>query len=361
MALRVAFIMEQHIGHQAYYQNLRRFVGMDGKLECRWYPITYQEPHALWERIPLLPAHWRGTLSGMVQVRHALRDWDPQVTFFNTQVPAALGGGLTHQRPYVLATDITPLQYDGMAEHYGHHPDRSRLLADYKKRANQRLFQGAARLAPWSSWAADSLARDYGVDAARIETIAPGVDLEKWTPRLKPDNGVARILFVGGDFRRKGGDELLSAFNLLPKGKAELHLVTRSQVVRGEGIFVYPDMKPNDPRLVELFCTCDIFVLPTHAEAFGIAAVEASAAGLPVIATRVGGLVDIVVDGETGYLISPGDIQALADRLAMLVEDVDLRARLGLSSRKRAEARFDARKNAARLQEILLEIGYDNQ
>lgn len=361
MIVRAAFIMEQHIGHQAYYQNLRRFVGLDGKLECRWFPITYQQPHALWERIAALPAHWRGTLSGISQVRHALRDWNPQVTFFNTQVPAALGGSLTRQRPYILATDITPLQYDGMAAHYGHRPDRSRLLANYKKRANQRLFQEAARLAPWSSWAAGSLVQDYGVDPARIEVIAPGVDLEKWTPGVKSGKRAARILFVGGDFHRKGGGDLLSAYQRLHQGKAELHLVTRSQVETGEGIFVYQDMNPNDPRLVELFCTCDIFALPTHAEAFGIAAVEASAAGLPVIAARVGGLVDIVEDGETGYLIPPGDIQALADRLALLVEDASLRARLGQSSRERAEQRFDARKNAARLEEILLETAYANQ
>ena len=60
----------------------------------------------------------------------------------------------------------------------------------------------------------------------------------------------------------------------------------------------HPDLNPNDGALLSLYQSSDLFVLPTEAEAFGIAAIEASAVGLPVIATRVGGLTDVVVDGE---------------------------------------------------------------
>jgi len=360
MGIRAAFIMEQHIGHQAYYQNLRRFVEMDCTLESRWFPITYRQPDAFWERVSVIPAHWRGTFSGMMQVRSALRSWDPQVVFFNTHVPAALAGSLIRRQPYVVATDITPVQYDKMAEQYGHRADRGGLLARYKKRANERLFRGARRLAPWSSWAAESLAADYGAVPERIEVVSPGVDLAEWHPGGKYGGGPVRILFVGGDFHRKGGGDLLKAFHLLPRGKAELHLVTKTELEVSEGVVVHHDLSPNDPRLVELYRSSEVFVLPTHAEAFGIAAVEACAAGLPVIATRVGGLVDIVLDGETGYLIPPGEIQALAERLAALVGDGGLRTRFGQAARLRAEERFDARKNAVRIQDILIESAHAN-
>jgi glycosyltransferase involved in cell wall biosynthesis len=96
-------------------------------------------------------------------------------------------------------------------------------------------------------------------------------------------------------------------------------------------------------------------VLPSNAEAFGISAVEASASGLPVIATETGGLSDIVVDQRTGFLIPVGDVQALATRLRILVENPDLRWEMSLAAHQRAKNRFDARKNAARLVDILVE------
>lgn len=93
------------------------------------------------------------------------------------------------------------------------------------------------------------------------------------------------------------------------------------------------------------------------AEAFGIAAVEATALGLPVIATKVGGLVDIVSEGESGFLIPPGDSQKLSEKLRLLVDNASLRTQFGQAARERAIMYFDARKNAARMAEILCHIG----
>ena len=118
----------------------------------------------------------------------------------------------------------------------------------------------------------------------------------------------------------------------------------------------YGNMQPNSPELIALCQSCDAFVLPTRAEAFGIAAVEATALGLPVIGTAVGGLPDIVAEGETGYVIPPGDVDALAAHLRRLAEDSALRQRMGRAARQRAEERFDARKNAARVIGVLEEV-----
>jgi spore coat protein SA len=94
-------------------------------------------------------------------------------------------------------------------------------------------------------------------------------------------------------------------------------------------------------------------VLPSEAEAFGIAAVEASAAGLPVIATAVGGLRDIVVDGETGFLLQPGNVQGMHECLSLLAQDGHRRVRMSRAARSRAEMHFDARRNADRIVTIL--------
>jgi len=84
----------------------------------------------------------------------------------------------------------------------------------------------------------------------------------------------------------------------------------------------------------------DVFVLPSRAEGISNTILEAMACGLPVIATRVGGNVELVIEGETGLLVPAGDSAALADALARYVEDGRMLRQHGQAARKRAEAEF---------------------
>jgi glycosyltransferase involved in cell wall biosynthesis len=91
----------------------------------------------------------------------------------------------------------------------------------------------------------------------------------------------------------------------------------------------------------ELLAESDIFALASSSEGMPVSVLEAMAAGLPVVASRVGGVPEQVVDGETGLLVDPGDPQDFAEALAMLVGDGELRRRLGAAGRARAEKEFD--------------------
>jgi glycosyltransferase involved in cell wall biosynthesis len=91
----------------------------------------------------------------------------------------------------------------------------------------------------------------------------------------------------------------------------------------------------------ELLSAADVFVLSSRSEGLPLSIVEAMAAGLPVVAASVGGVPELVVDGETGFLIPPADEAALASALERLVADADLRRRMGAAGRARAEALFD--------------------
>jgi glycosyltransferase involved in cell wall biosynthesis len=374
--IQATFVMEQHLGHRTFYENLRQFMDQaaasgDEAFSARWVEVTYTESDDTYERLPFVPSSLRGVLRGRAQVRAGLCSEPPTVAFFNTQVPAVLGGRITQRQPYVISTDITPIQYDQMGPFYDHIADRRGPLRAFKYWANRCVFGAAAAVLPWSTWARGSLIDDYGVPHSRIEVVPPGVDLELWRSKEAYDvprpshtgDAPLRILFVGGDLSRKGGDVLLKAYRILQNtapalregvgASMELHLVTRSPSPPDEGVVTHHGLLPNTPELVSLFHSCDVFVLPTDAEAFGIAAVEAAAAGLPAIVTDVGGLTDIVVDGETGFLIHPGDVQTLVARLHLLMSDPSLRMRLGRAAQARAEVRFDVRKNAARIVEIL--------
>jgi glycosyltransferase involved in cell wall biosynthesis len=238
-----------------------------------------------------------------------------------------------------------------MAEGYGHRADRYGPIRRLKHRLNRQVFAGASHCVGWSSWAAKSIVEDYGVDPARVSVIPPGVDTSRWHPVDRAASDDFRVLFVGGEFGRKGGELLLEAFKSLSP-RAELYIVTKTAIAPSDRVHIVNDLGPNDPRLIDLYRSSDVFALPSLAETFGIAAVEASAMGLPVVASSSGGLTEIVVDGETGLTVVPGDIDSLATALVRLERDPALRRRLGQGARTRALERFDVATNAVQLFEL---------
>jgi len=97
----------------------------------------------------------------------------------------------------------------------------------------------------------------------------------------------------------------------------------------------------NVPNLEEIVGASDLFLLPSEHESFGMAALEAMASEVPVIATRAGGLPEVVVDGETGYLLPVGDVDGMADRAIAILSDKAVHRRLGRASRAHAESEFN--------------------
>src|SRR5262249_32081913 len=156
-----------------------------------------------------------------------------------TYNPAVVHGRSVREQRAFLMFDVTPIQYDGMAKWYERTPDKPGWLADRKRARVRATFQAAERLFPWSNWAAQSAIEDYGVDPKRIHILPPGVDTQLWHPveaGQKPDDGVTRILFTGGNFERKGGDLLLKWARETGSKGWELHLVTRDKVEATPGV-----------------------------------------------------------------------------------------------------------------------------
>ena len=108
----------------------------------------------------------------------------------------------------------------------------------------------------------------------------------------------------------------------------------------------------NVPNLEEIVGGSDLFLLPSEAESFGMAALEAMASEVPVIASRAGGLPEVVEDGVSGYLLPAGDVDAMAARAIEILSDEDLARRLGAAGRARAIEKFDVKNIVPHYREV---------
>ncbi|MEZ4727793.1 MAG: glycosyltransferase family 4 protein [Caldilineaceae bacterium] len=354
------FLLEQTLGHRTHSQNLQTNIPKDPTIHPIWGPIEWNLT-GFAARIPVYNSNWtvRAGIRARRTVARLQRQRPLDALFVHTQVPAVLLTDWMQRIPTVVSLDATPHQYDALGAYYGHQPSTG-WLERWKWRANQHCFHSARQLVAWSHWTKAGLVADYGVPAEKIVVIPPGVNSSTWarpTPRLHK-NQPTKILFVGGDLQRKGGQLLIEAVRALrqasgnggeQKAGIELHLVTRDPVPTEPGLFVYNHMEPNSAALKALFHSCDIFCLPTYGDCLPMVLSEAGAAGLPLIATKVGGITEIVRNDETGFCIPTGDAAALVTALRTLIEQPALRFAQGERAADLVQREFDAERNTARL------------
>lgn len=367
----IAFLLEQTLGHRTHSQNLQANVVQDRTVRPLWGLIDW-ELTGLARHLPVYRSNWtvRAGWRARQTMRRLQRASAVDALFIHTQVPAVLMTDWLRRVPTVVSLDATPQQYDTLGAHYAH-AQGAPWLERLKWQANHRCFHQAQQLVAWSAWTKAGLVEEYGVPADKVTVIPPGVNSREWTrstPRRLPTTATdpVKILFVGGDLQRKGGDLLLAAFRALSDQQSgvdksatptvELHLVTRDPVAAEPGLFVYYDMQPNSAPLKALFHSADIFCLPTRGDCLPMVLSEAGAAGLPLVATQVGGIGEIVKDGETGFLLPTDDCTALTTALRTLVENPALRLRQGEQAAALVQREFDAERNTERLLTLLKQV-----
>jgi glycosyltransferase involved in cell wall biosynthesis len=278
--------------------------------------------------------------------------------FLHTQTVALLSPLVARRTPVIVSLDATPRNFDSIGAAYRHEASPGSRTEWLKAALHRRVLLQAAALTTWSQWAKDSLRDDYGVEPGRVTVIPPGVDLSLFpfgaALRRERAGQPVRVLFVGGDFERKGGPLLLRCMREGLAELCELHVVTSQAVEPTPGVVVHSGLGPNDARLIELYGDADIFALPTSADCLAVVLGEAMAAGLPVVTTTVGGQPEAVRDGRSGLVISPGDGEALGRALRRLILDAPLRQAMGREGRAIAETSFDAATNTRRIADVIL-------
>lgn len=231
--------------------------------------------------------------------------------------------------------------------------------AKFDLRRLRRRVQAAFidRFLPVSSFVGDMVMREVGAPRGKVRTLFNGIDLGR--ARRAAAEGRAAIrarlglpadariaLFVGSLCHDKGVPDLLAVQNdilaadprnmIVWAGDGELRDAVRATA--GARVLVLG--RRND--VPDLAAAANLLVAPSRwYEAFSLALAEAAAAGTPAVASRIGGIPEVVLDGETGLLVPPGDRDALRATVIRLLADADLAARLGEAARVRAAAAFD--------------------
>jgi glycosyltransferase involved in cell wall biosynthesis len=255
----------------------------------------------------------------------ALRRADPDcvvVWEYGAASLRALAWCRRHRRAYVIFTECTP-QIDS-------------LLPGWQLALHRRLARRADGVIAASSAARERLL-SFGVREERITVALQAADVERFRA-VPPSRGEGfKIISVGRLVPDKNFGTLIRA---APAG-AELEIVGTGfledelkRLARGSAVRVNFRGHVAPEQLPGLYASADVYALISTYEPFGVAVREAAAAGLPIVCSRVAGAAgDVAMDGRNAILVDPHDIGAVADALARLAGDPDLRARMGAESR----------------------------
>ncbi|WP_373479524.1 glycosyltransferase family 4 protein [Geminocystis sp.] len=182
-----------------------------------------------------------------------------------------------------------------------------------------------------SQWAADSAVSNFNADPNKIKIVCLGANLD-FTPPVsqiyeKLNSSKLRLLFIGGNWKRKGGDIVLETFNSLIRFGIDVELVIVGAIptnaVNDSRIVTIPFLNKNKPsdykKYVNLFRQSHFLISPTRADCSPLVFSEANAYGVPAITTNIGGIPDLIKEGINGYTLP---LSASGDKYAQLILDI---------------------------------------
>ena len=241
---------------------------------------------------------------------------------------------------------------------YGY-PGISRAYINRTLEYERQLYDRIRLIFPMSRWLADSFMNDNGMPGTKVFPVGAGINL----PLIRDVSGknyeAPRILYVGKDFQRKGGSDLLAAFAMVRKEikDAELTIIGPQLESAPEGVrcvgFLSKANESGLERLLDEYERASIFVLPSLYEPFGIVFAEAMAHRLPCIGTNICAMPEIIDSGETGYVVPPREPAVLAKHIVMLLREPDVCRTFGNRGFEKYRAQFTWESVVARITDVI--------
>jgi glycosyltransferase involved in cell wall biosynthesis len=249
-------------------------------------------------------------------------------SLYNTSVPGV---------PYFVYTDHTHLSNLNYPDF-----DRRELRSPEWIALERSIYECATVVFTRSTDVAADLVRYYNISPDKIECVYAGSNVDVKNAGEPNNNGYSnkRIIFVGVDWLRKGGAELQEAFRTVLKSHPDAHLTIAGSntPVDLPNCTVLGPVNASD--LSRYYTEASVFCLPTKREPFGIAFVEAMMHRLPIVATAVGAVPDMVEHGVNGFLVEPGKAEPLAQALCTLLDSPQLCQQFGRRSYDKAVERY---------------------
>lgn len=355
-------------GHAAQFENFRESCPAELAQRSRWAGMSFTQSDDALANLSWIPGSIRNRRHEMWHLKRALQGGRKDDVLFLATWNLRILPYMWRYQSYFYV-DFSPSLMRSMSPWYDHffgHPAKQAL----RELAASALPHSAKGVITMSDWAARGIAADYGIQPGRIHTVLPGANLAgwHWVDRSERSSDTVRILMVGGEFKRKGGDLLINWARNTRASNVEVDIVTwpgqlppeittalsSPQAVRTSdkrvtvalgpelpNVRIHCGVSSNTAELRTMFAAADIFCLPTRADFSSIASLEAMATGLPVVVGGVGGVPELIEDGRTGFCVQPDHPTQLAQRLEALIEDRALRLEVGRRAREACERHYN--------------------
>lgn len=290
-------------------------------------------------------------LMKLPKIKKLIAEFQPDLLHAHYASSCGLIGALTGFKPFVLSTwgdDI--------------------MVFPHKSPLHRRMVAWVIRKADHVTATGVMLGRHTEALINRereVQVISFGVDVKRFSFTERPERDIFRIGAVRNLMPKYGLEYLIRATaRLVEKNhKVDLTLIgpgfLRSKLeslcteLGVERVVTFAGQLPNE-KMQNYLAEFDVVVMPSisEGETFGVSAVEAMATGLPVIASDIGGLPEVVLNGETGRLVKPADVSDLTDSLEYYLMNRDIRLKHGRAGRKRVEALYDWQANALEMKRV---------
>lgn len=349
---RLSFVLQDALGWSTYRARLEAVLAGRDDVEAQLIPVTMTRLDTLFHKRNNMrprdhlfrridPIDAFAGRAGRA-IRADLAGFRPEAVHFAAHWPAAALAGQAGQAgavPFTVTLDNTRAGIERDLQRGAWN------AADMAREA--ALLRAAVHVFPMSDWAAGSVIADCGVAPEAVTVMPPSIDVARFTPAtLAGRAGPLRVIFIGNDIARKGAVDLANWIAGPLAGLAELHVVSGDPAAQALADRATVHGRVPNARLVsELLPSMDVLCLPTRSDMSPQVLAEAAAAGLPAVASRIGGIPDMIIEGETGFTVPAGDDAGFVAALTRLAEDRALTARIGTTARAHALEAFDATRN----------------
>ncbi len=345
---RVLFLSMYHLGWKTWSRCIERYTPHCPELDAvhihvvqpLWMKLLNRPLPRPVGRAVLSPARaWQWYVRRHLSRLILRREFD--AVFVNSQIlaPGLIEPCRATGTKLMVCTDVTGPAY---VRDLLYQPDVGRSWQE-----ERTIFSACSLAVPMSAWIEESLVHDFSVPRDKITVVPPVIDVaasqRARAKRSTDERRLPRLLFCGNDWRRKGGPRLLGWHQKHWSDLAELHLVSKDASVRpGLRNVVNHGAVPNESLLNEILPDTDVFCLPTTSDMSPFAVTEAQAFGIPTVASKIGGMANLVQHGRTGYLVPPDDEEGFVFAVSSLLRQPELRAAMGRAAAEHARMHLDA-------------------